>query len=155
VTRHPASDKQCLPSTHSRQNKHSTDADGDRGRSTLARERHAVCRIARPTSKETKTDRHNVFICLFIKLTRYFRYAARQFAIRILTGTYDISFIVYRFTSLACLYTCLCDRFCISPPSCSRPARRRWMLHKTTSWEDLSSFRWFTAAMIVIDSCNR
>jgi len=59
-----------------------------------------VRRIARPTSKETKTDRHNMFIRLFIKLTRYFRYAARQFAIRISTGTYDISFIVYRFTSL-------------------------------------------------------
>jgi len=100
VARHRASDKQCLPSTHSRQNKHSTDADGDRGRSTLARERHAVCRIATPTSKETKTDRHNVFICLFIKLTRYFRYVAWQFAIRISTGIYDISFIVYRFTSL-------------------------------------------------------
>jgi len=66
----------------------------------LARERHAVRRIARPTSKETKTDRHNVFIRLFIKLTRYLRYAARQFAIRISTGTYDISFIVYHFTSL-------------------------------------------------------
>jgi len=66
----------------------------------LARERHAVRRIARPTSKETKTDRHNVFIRLFIKLARYLRYAARQFAIRISTGTHDISFIVYRFTSL-------------------------------------------------------
>jgi len=76
------------------------DADGDRGRSTLARERHAVRRIARPTSNETKTDRHNVFIRLFIKLTLYFLYAAQQFAIRISTGTYDISFIVYRFTSL-------------------------------------------------------
>jgi len=59
-----------------------------------------VRRIARPTSKETKTDRHNLFIRLFIKLTRYFRYAARQFAIWISTGTYDISFIIYRFTSL-------------------------------------------------------
>ena len=54
-------------------------------------------RIARPTSKETRTDRHNVFIRLFIKLTRYFLYVARQFAIRISTGTYDISFIAYRY----------------------------------------------------------
>ena len=59
-----------------------------------------MCHIARPTSKEMKTDRHNVFIRLFIKLTHYFRYAARKFAIWISTGTYDISFIVYRFTSL-------------------------------------------------------
>ena len=100
MARHWASDNQCLPSTHSRQNKHSTDADGDSGRSTLARERHAVRHITRPTSKETKTDRHNVFIRLFIKLTHYFRYAARQFAIWISTGTYDIPFIIYHFTSL-------------------------------------------------------
>jgi len=114
----------AVASTHSRLNKHSTDADGDRGRSTLARERHAVCRITRPTSKETKTDRHNVFNCLYVWLLNwhaicYFQYAARQFAIRILTGTYDISFIVYRFFHFTIWHRNLqCISAGLSPMSC-------------------------------------
>ena len=55
-------------STHSRQNKHSTDADGDRGQSTLAKERHAVRRKAASLGllqrKQRQTDTTCLYVCL-------------------------------------------------------------------------------------------
>jgi len=52
----------------------------------------------RLTSKEMKTEQH--VYTSFIIPTCYFRYAEWQFKIRISICTNDISFIVYRFTSL-------------------------------------------------------